>query len=85
MINLEKIKLEKCQPPPPSPPLRRPATAPYFHPFFNFSDSSQYLIFNPPPCKRVGGPHYDQDFGLNNIISVLLTFDNILYVLRQMF
>ena len=29
MINLEKIKKEKCQP----PLLRGPAPAPYFHPF----------------------------------------------------
>ena len=36
MINLEKIKKEKCQP----PFLRRPAPALYFHPFF--------LIFQIP-------------------------------------
>ena len=31
---------------PPSPPLRRPAPAPYFHPFLNFSD---------PPSPLLGG------------------------------
>ena len=30
MINFEKIKQEKCY----DPLLRRPAPAPYFHPFF---------------------------------------------------
>ena len=43
MINLQKIKYKKCQPPPPRPLLRRPAPAPYLHHtstvFFNFSDS----------------------------------------------
>ena len=29
MVNLEKIKEEKCQ-----PPLRKPAPATYFHPLF---------------------------------------------------
>ena len=35
------------------PPLRRPAPAPKFYPFFNFSDS-------PPPSfkKGEGGPNY---------------------------
>ena len=37
MINLEKIKQEKCRP----SLLRRPAPAPYFHPLF--------LIFQIPP------------------------------------
>ena len=51
MINLEKIKYEKCQllPPPPPPQthththtlLRELAPAPYFHPLF--------LIFQIPP------------------------------------
>ena len=47
MINLEKIKQEKCQPP---PPLRRATPAPYFH------------ILPPPFLKGVegggGGPNY---------------------------
>ena len=38
MIDLEKIKQEKWKP---SPLLKRPAPAPYFHPFFYF--------FSPPP------------------------------------
>ena len=43
MINLEKLKYETCQSPPPSTHthLRGPATAPYFHLFF--------LIFQVPP------------------------------------
>ena len=41
MINLEKIKNEKCQP----PLLRRPAPAPYFHPLFK--------IFQIPPSGVV--------------------------------
>ena len=45
IINLEKIKQEKCQPPSPNPPslLRRPASAPYFH---------QFLIFQIPPSRE---------------------------------
>ena len=43
MINLEKIKYEKCQ----APLLRRPAPAPYFHHLFkNFSES-------PPPGEVI--------------------------------
>ena len=41
MINLEKIKQEKCQPP---PLLRRPTPALYFHPLF--------LIFQIPPSEE---------------------------------
>ena len=40
MINLEKINLEKCQP----PPLRRPSPAPYFHPLFLRGGGSMWLI-----------------------------------------
>ena len=48
MINLKKIKKEKCKPP---TLLRRPAPAPYFHPFYNFPDSllrGRLLKFTPP-------------------------------------
>ena len=45
MINFEKIKQEKCQTP--SPLLKRPAPAPYFHPLFKVFQSS------PPPGKLI--------------------------------
>ena len=43
MINLEKVKQEKCQPLPPS--FRGPAPTPYFHPLF--------LVFQIPPPGEV--------------------------------
>ena len=45
MINLEKIKQEKCQLP--SPLLKRPAPAPYFHSLFKVFGSS------PSPGKLI--------------------------------
>ena len=61
MINLDKIKYEKCHP----PLLRRPAPAPYFHPLFKI-----FQIPPPPsprgnnsPFKKGGGFklwHYEQ-------------------------
>ena len=45
MINLEKIKQEKCQLP--SPLLKRPAPAPYFHSLFKVFESSL------PPAKLI--------------------------------
>ena len=57
MINLEKIKYEKCQ----APLLRRPAPAPYFHHLFkNFSESpppGEVIKIYFPTLKR-GGPNY---------------------------
>ena len=54
MINLEKIK-QMYQP----PPLKRPVPAPYFHPFFNFSESTtlapgEVIKINCSPLKRGG-------------------------------
>ena len=53
MINLERNKLEKFQP----PLLRRSAPAPFFHPLFsNFPTSwggNQNLL--PPPSFKKGG------------------------------
>ena len=50
MINLEKVKQEKCQ----FPLLRRPASAPYFHPLFSIFKipplRGRYLNF--PPFKK---------------------------------
>ena len=71
MINLGKIKYEKCQP----PFLRIPAPEPYFFhfsnttPFFNFSESPPVgeviKIYFLPPLKMggkggggAGGPNY---------------------------
>ena len=54
MINLERIKLEKFQP----PLLRRSAPAPFFHPLFsNFQISPPpgeviKICFHPSPLKR---------------------------------
>ena len=54
MINLEQIKKEKCQSPPPF--SRRSAPAPYFHPLF--------LLFQSTPFLKgegggvVGDPNY---------------------------
>ena len=58
MINLEKIKQEKCQPPHSSPSLlRRPAPTPFFHPIFKFFRSPLLLQgrkskLTPPLLKR---------------------------------
>ena len=55
MINLERNKLEKFQP----PLLRRSAPAPFFNPLFsNFQISPPpgeviKIYFHPPPLKRV--------------------------------
>ena len=47
MINLEKFKQEKCRP---SPVLRRPTPAPYFHPLFLIPPFwGRHLKFTPPP------------------------------------
>ena len=56
MINLEKIKSEKCQP----TLLSRSAPAPYLHPLF--------LIFHKPPQSLLpsplkGGPKYGEGGG----------------------
>ena len=60
MINLEKIKQEKCKPPPTL--LRRMAPAPYFHPHFSIfqtpppsEGSNQNLL---SPFKKRGGLKY---------------------------
>ena len=45
----------------PAPLLRRPAPAPYFHPFFNFSNFSpprEVIKIHFSPLKK-GGPNYD--------------------------
>ena len=61
MINLEKIKWGKCQPP---PLLRRPAPAPYFYSLFlivHFPPPGEVInIHFPLPLKKrgVGGPNY---------------------------
>ena len=55
MINLEKIKQEKCQSPP-TPILRRPASAPFYHPtFFNFSDLPSLIRTCFLTYKKGGG------------------------------
>ena len=55
MINLEKIKYEKCHP----PLLRRPAPAPYFHPLFK--------IFQiPPPSPRGNNSPFKKGGGGSN-------------------
>ena len=55
MIN--KINRKK-----PAPLLRTPALTPYFHPFFNFSDSPPpeevIKIYFFPFEKKGGGPNY---------------------------
>ena len=64
MINLEKMKKEKCQSP--SPFLSRPTPAPYFHPLFLIFKFHPPLgevikIYPPtPPLKRGGwgDPNY---------------------------
>ena len=54
MINLEEIKQEKCQPP--SPLLKRPAPAPFFHPLFKVFQSSpprgKLIKIYFPPLKK---------------------------------
>ena len=53
MINLEKIKCEKCQTPHPFKKTCPCTILP--PPFFNFSDSplwGRYLKFTPPPFKK---------------------------------
>ena len=54
MINLEKIKYEKCQP----LLLRRPAPAPYFYSLFLFfrfpSPLGEVIKISSPPLKKKG-------------------------------
>ena len=59
MINLEKIKQEKCQ----APLLRRPTSTPYSATFLFFS-TPEGIKFTPPPLKKKGGgggedPNYE--------------------------
>ena len=58
MINLEKVKYEKCQP----PFLRRPALAPYFHRLFK--------IFQIPP-SRGANQNLPSTPGLNYAILLI--------------
>ena len=58
MINLEKIKYEKCQ----RTLLRRPAPAPYFHLLFLIfqipPSLRQAIKIYSPPLKKGWGPNY---------------------------
>ena len=68
MINLERIKQKKCQP----PLLRRPDPAPYFHPLFLIFEihplRGEVIKIHFPPIKRGGGvPSYLYPLHIHNL------------------
>ena len=59
MINVEKSKKGKCQPPPSTPILRRPAPTPYYHPLFKLfhirpSGGGNQGLLPSPTFKKEG-------------------------------